>query len=60
MNDAGFGQPIFQNYGPGNFGELRAIRSKYDPKDVYTELLRGGLEITRLIVAIIRGPGPVS
>jgi hypothetical protein len=45
MNDAGFGQPIFQNYGPGNLGELRAIRFKYDPEDVYTELLRGGWKL---------------
>jgi hypothetical protein len=41
MNDAGLGQPVFQNYGPGNLGKLRSIRAKYDPENVYVDLLRG-------------------
>jgi len=45
MNDAGSGQEIFQNYGPGNLAKLKAIRAKYDPKKVYTNLMPGGWKV---------------
>lgn len=45
MNDAGVGQHIFQNYGPGSLAKLRAIRAKYDPENVYTELEKGGWKL---------------
>jgi len=41
MNDAGLGQPVFQNYGPRNLAQLRSIRAKYDPENVYVDLLKG-------------------
>ncbi|CZR68267.1 related to 6-HYDROXY-D-NICOTINE OXIDASE [Phialocephala subalpina] len=45
MNDAGLGQQIFQNYGPGNLVKLKAIRAKYDPFNVYTDLMPGGWKV---------------
>jgi hypothetical protein len=45
MNDAGLGQQIFQNYGPGNLAKLKTIRAKYDPRKVYTNLMPGGWKV---------------
>lgn len=45
MNDAGLGQQIFQNYGSGNLAKLQAIRAKYDPKKIYTNLMPGGWKV---------------
>ncbi|KAL3426022.1 Bifunctional solanapyrone synthase 4 [Phlyctema vagabunda] len=45
MNDAGFGQQIFQNYGPGNLEKLQSIRQNYDPLRVYTDLMPGGWKV---------------
>ena len=45
MNDAGFGQEIFQGYGAGNLAKLQSIRTKYDPLKVYTDLMPGGWKV---------------
>lgn len=45
MNDAGLGQEIFQGYGPGNLAKLKSIRAKYDPLEVYTNLMPGGWKV---------------
>lgn len=45
MNDAGLGQEIFQNYGPGSLERLKDIRTKYDPSGVYTDLMPGGWKV---------------
>lgn len=45
MNDAGKGQPVFQSYPAGNLLKLKAIRSKYDPLRVYTNLMPGGWKV---------------
>jgi hypothetical protein len=45
MNDAGYGQEIFQNYGAGNLAKLQAIRTKYDPQGIFTYLMPGGWKI---------------
>jgi hypothetical protein len=45
MNDAGFGQEIFQGYGAGNLAKLQLIRKKYDPLNVYTNLMPGGWKV---------------
>ena len=45
MNDAGSGQPIFQNYPAANLKRLKSIRSKYDPLRIYTNLLTGGWKV---------------
>ncbi|KAH7082487.1 FAD binding domain-containing protein [Paraphoma chrysanthemicola] len=45
MNDAGPGQPVFQSYPTENLQRLKAIRTKYDPLKVYTNLLPGGWKV---------------
>ncbi|GAB1316328.1 hypothetical protein MFIFM68171_06538 [Madurella fahalii] len=45
LNDAGSGQPVFQRYPPRNLKRLKAIRSRYDPRRVYTNLLTGGWKV---------------
>ncbi|KAG9377723.1 FAD binding domain-containing protein [Pyrenophora tritici-repentis] len=45
MNDAGKGQPVFQSYPATNLRKLKAIRSKYDPFRVYTDLMPGGWKV---------------
>lgn len=45
MNDAGDGQPVFQNYPRCNLSRLKKIRTKYDPLRVYTNLLVGGWKV---------------
>lgn len=47
LNDAGEGQKIFQNYGDGNLAKLKAIRAKYDPKRIYTDLMPGGWKVDK-------------
>ena len=42
MNDAGPGQPVFQGYPAANLARLKAIRGKYDPRRVFTDLMPGG------------------
>lgn len=46
MNDAGLGQKIFQGYGAGNLEKLQSIRTKYDPFNVYTDLMPGGWKVS--------------
>jgi FAD/FMN-containing dehydrogenase len=46
MNDAGKGQQIFQSYPAANLRRLKAIRTKYDPLKIYTNLLPGGWKVT--------------
>jgi len=45
MNDAGYGQEVFQNYRAGNFAKLQAIRTKYDPQGIFTYLMPGGWKV---------------
>jgi hypothetical protein len=45
MNDAGKGQQIFQSYPAANLRRLKAIRAKYDPLKIYTNLLPGGWKV---------------
>ncbi|KAI0128522.1 FAD binding domain-containing protein [Xylariales sp. AK1849] len=45
MNDAGKGQPVFQNYPAANLAKLKVIRQKYDPLAIYTRLLYGGWKV---------------
>ncbi|KAF1840642.1 FAD-binding domain-containing protein [Cucurbitaria berberidis CBS 394.84] len=45
MNDAGKGQPVFQSYPAANLRKLKAIRTKYDPFKIYTNLLPGGWKV---------------
>jgi len=45
MNDAGKGQRVFQSYPAANLRRLKAIRAKYDPLRVYTNLLVGGWKV---------------
>ena len=47
INDAGEGQQIFQSYGPGSLAKLKAIRAKYDPKRLYTDLMPGGWKVDK-------------
>ncbi|KAJ4372882.1 hypothetical protein N0V83_003173 [Neocucurbitaria cava] len=45
MNDAGKGQPVFQSYPAANLVKLKAIRFKYDPLRIFTNLLVGGWKV---------------
>ena len=45
MNDAGKGQRVFQSYPAANLRKLKAIRTKYDPLRIYTNLLAGGWKV---------------
>ncbi|GKT59420.1 FAD binding domain-containing protein [Colletotrichum tofieldiae] len=45
LNDAGKGQKIFQSYPAANLAKLKAIRTKYDPLRIYTNLLTGGWKV---------------
>lgn len=45
MNDAGLGQRVFQSYPAANLAKLKAIRAKYDPAKVFTNLLPGGWKV---------------
>lgn len=45
MNDAGKGQPVFENYPAANLARLKSIRTKYDPLRIYTNLLTGGWKV---------------
>jgi hypothetical protein len=45
MNDAGLDQEIFQGYGAGNLARLKLIRAKYDPLNVFTDLMPGGWKV---------------
>jgi hypothetical protein len=45
MNDAGKGQRVFQSYPTVYLRKLKAIRTKYDPLKIYTNLLVGGWKV---------------
>ncbi|CAI0644504.1 unnamed protein product [Colletotrichum noveboracense] len=45
LNDAGKGQRIFQTYPAANLARLKAVRTKYDPLRIYTNLLVGGWKV---------------
>ncbi|KAI8317279.1 Bifunctional solanapyrone synthase [Colletotrichum sp. SAR11_240] len=45
LNDAGKGQRIFQTYPAANLARLKAVRTKYDPLRIYTNLLIGGWKV---------------
>jgi hypothetical protein len=45
MNDAGKDQPIFQSYPAANLRSLKVVRTKYDPLQVYTNLMPGGWKV---------------
>jgi len=45
MNDAGEGQKVFESYGKKNLKKLKAIRKKYDPLNVYSNLMPGGWKV---------------
>lgn len=45
LNDASLTQKVFEGYGTENVKKLKAIRSKYDPERVFTDLLPGGFKI---------------
>lgn len=45
LNDADKGQPVFESYGAESVKKLNAIRQKYDPNNVYTDLMPGGFKV---------------
>jgi hypothetical protein len=47
LNDADKGQKAFESYGVENVLKLKAIREKYDPRKVFTNLMPGGFKIDR-------------
>jgi hypothetical protein len=57
MNDAGYGQEIFQNYGAGNLAKLQEIRAKYDPFNVYTDLMPGGWKVASASLGVFHRAG---
>ncbi|EUC47507.1 hypothetical protein COCMIDRAFT_89974 [Bipolaris oryzae ATCC 44560] len=48
MNDAGKGQLVFESYPAANLLRLEAIRAKYDPLRVYTDLMPGGWKVAHV------------
>jgi FAD/FMN-containing dehydrogenase len=44
LNDAEKGQKVFEEYGKRNVQKMKGIRRKYDPKNVFTELMPGGFK----------------
>ncbi|KAL1610485.1 hypothetical protein SLS60_002153 [Paraconiothyrium brasiliense] len=45
LNDADKGQAVFRTYGEENLEKLKAIRAKYDPRRVFTDLMPGGFKV---------------
>jgi hypothetical protein len=45
LNDAEKGQKVFEGYGKRNVQKMKEIRRKYDPKNVFTELMPGGFKV---------------
>jgi hypothetical protein len=45
LNDASKDQKVFESYGAESVKKLKAIRAKYDPARVYTDLMPGGFKI---------------
>jgi hypothetical protein len=47
LNDADKGQKTFESYGMESVLKLKAIRDKYDPNRVFTDLMPGGFKIDK-------------
>lgn len=47
LNEADKGQKAFESYGVENVLKLKAIRAKYDPKKVFTDLMPGGFKVDK-------------
>lgn len=45
LNYAGEGQQVFESLGQDKLAELKAVREKYDPTKVFTELMPGGWKV---------------
>lgn len=45
LNDADAGQAVFQGYPKENVAKLQAIRAKYDPGRIFTDLMPGGWKV---------------
>lgn len=45
LNDSDKGQPVFEGYPMSNVQRLQAIRQKYDPDRVFTDLMPGGWKV---------------
>lgn len=45
LNDADKGQEVFRGYGEESLERLRAVRAKYDPQRVFTDLMPGGFKV---------------
>ncbi|KAK7183117.1 hypothetical protein DPSP01_010902 [Paraphaeosphaeria sporulosa] len=45
LNDANKGQGVFESYGNENVRKLQAIRDRYDPNRIYTDLMPGGFKV---------------
>jgi hypothetical protein len=45
LSDAQLGQSVFPGYGAADVSRLKSIRDKYDPMEVYTKLLPGGVKV---------------
>lgn len=48
LNDADKGQPVFEGYPMSNVQRLQAIRHKYDPQRVFTDLMPGGWKVANV------------
>jgi hypothetical protein len=47
LDNADKGQKIFESYGLESVLKLKAIRDKYDPNRVFTDLMPGGFTIDK-------------
>lgn len=47
LNDADGDQDVFAGYGQDNVRIMQAIRSKYDPGNVYTDQMPGGFKVAK-------------
>lgn len=47
LNDASENQKVFESYPKENLRKLKAIRAKYDPSKVYTNLMKGGFKVDK-------------
>ncbi|KAF2014438.1 putative FAD-binding oxidoreductase [Aaosphaeria arxii CBS 175.79] len=45
MNDASWDQDVIASYGENNVAKLKAVRRKYDPQFVFTNLVFGGFKL---------------
>ncbi|KAJ4336728.1 hypothetical protein N0V95_008516 [Ascochyta clinopodiicola] len=45
LNDADKGQKVFEGYGAESLERLKAVRGRYDPERVFTDLMPGGWKV---------------